>query len=111
MSLRIEVCDLDSKNWSLYQKLLPGQAHMLDQILQDGEKVYIADCDISDEQTIIYESIIPANKFREKIIRKGVHNNEDFEEMVIIKKGETYKMSIKNSEDSERLVFRFLQEQ
>lgn len=111
MSLRIEVCDLDSENWSLYQKLLPGQAQMLDQILQDGEKVYIADCEISDEQTIIYESIIPANKFREKIMGKGVHNNEDFEERVTIKKGETYKMSIKISEDSPRLVFKFLQEQ
>lgn len=110
MSLRIEVCNSDYSHWNLCQKVLPGQNQVIGQILNDGDKFYIANCDTEDEESIIYESKIPADEFRKKITEQGVYNGKDFREKVTIKKGQAYTMSIKEEKNSPRLVVRFLQE-
>jgi hypothetical protein len=107
MSLRIEVCDLQTKNWSLFQRVLPGQAQMLIQILSDVERVYLAECDSSDQEAAIYVNTIPANDFRKKIVSEGVHDKEDYREVARIRRGEVYQMSLKLSDRHPVLVYKF----
>lgn len=110
MSLRIEVCDLKTKNWSLFQKVSPGQAQVLNQVLSDGERVYLAECDVSDEQAVIYVNTIPVDDFRKKIVNEGVHEKEDYKEVARIKRGEVYKMSLKLSDKHPVQIYKFKQD-
>lgn len=111
VSLRIETSQIGDENrWNLFQKILPGSATVFDQILSDGAKVYIVECDFEDNKSILYVNRIPAKRFNEKLINGGVHVNEDFDELLRIEKGEEFKMSLKTSEETPRLVYRFRQE-
>ena len=111
MSLRIETSQIgDEDKWNLFQKIPPGGATVFDQILSDGAKVYIVECDLEDKKSILYVNRIPAEKFNEKLINGGVHINEDFDELLRIEQGQEFKMSLKTSEEAPRLVYRFRQE-
>lgn len=115
MPLRIEACDFGRSDWNVIRSVLPGEGYVLKQFLPDeevdGERVYIANCEEGDGRAIIYVSTVPTDEFMKKIHgEEGVHCGEDLTEMVTIRRGETYKMSIKTSDDSPRRLFSFKQE-
>lgn len=112
MPLSIEVLNPKHKEWCKITSLGPQDGYLvLPQILPDGSrKVYLVDCDKSDNFSSFYSFSLPENvgdaQIRELIERGELTQNSE----VTIRKGDRMIYAIKSVEEDSRYLTSFHQE-